>query len=99
MGVSEEEILKDLTEILTGLTDWEYPGPITRETRFFADLGFESIDAVALGERIEGHFGRRFPWNEFYLIALGEFQMGELVDYLRRHLDDSTGQGRSGGAE
>ena len=31
----------------------EYSGPIGPETRFFADLGLASIDAVVLGETLQ----------------------------------------------
>jgi acyl carrier protein len=98
VSVSDEAILADLIGIIKGLTDWEYSGPITRETRFFADLGFESIDAVALGEAIEAHYRRRFPYAEF-LAGLGErnardLPVGEVIDFLRPHLDDSAPQAR-----
>jgi acyl carrier protein len=93
MSVSDEAILADLIGIIKGLTDWEYSGSITRETRFFADLGFESIDAVALGEAIEAHYRRRFPYAEF-LAGLGkrnarDLPVGEVIDFIRCHLDDS----------
>ena len=103
MTVSDEAILTDLIGIIKGLTDWEYSGPITRETRLFADLGFESIDAVALGEAMEAHYRRRFPYAEF-LAGLGarnarDLQIGELVDFLRRHLDGLGPQARVEGAK
>lgn len=92
-----------MTGIIKGLTDWEYSGTITRETRFFADLGFESIDAVVLGEAIEAHYRRRFPYAEF-LAGLGErnardLQVGELIEFLRPHLNDDTLRARAEGAE
>jgi len=98
MRTSDEAILADLTGILKDLTDWEYSGPITRETRFFADLGFESIDAVVLGEAIEAHYRQRFPYAEF-LAELGErqardIQLGEVVEFLRRHLNGAAAPGR-----
>ena len=91
MGVNKEGILADLIGIMRGMTDWEYSGAISRQTLFFADLGFESIDAVVFGEAIEAYYHRRFPYAEF-LAELGEreqkdLQLGELVDFLRRHLD------------
>ena len=103
MTVSDEAILTDLIGIIKGLTDWEYSGPITRETRFFADLGFESIDAVALGEAMEAHYRRRFPYAEF-LASLGErnardLPVGELVDFLRCHLDGCAPQARVEGVQ
>ena len=93
MRASEEAILADLIGILRGMTDWEYSEPISRETRFFADLGFESIDAVVFGEAIEAHYRQRFPYAEF-LTKLAEREqrdlpLGELVDFTRSHLDGS----------
>ena len=38
--------------------------PIEPETRFFADLGLASIDAVVLGEAIQQHYGRPLPFGE-----------------------------------
>ena len=94
MGLSDAAILADLISIMRGMTDWEYSESITRETRFFADLGFESIDAVVIGELIEAHYRQRFPYAQF-LAELGErnqrdMQLGELVDFLRRHLNSSA---------
>ncbi len=102
MHVSDDMILTDLIGIIKGLTDWEYSGTITRETRFFADLGFESIDAVVLGEAIESRYRRRFPYAEF-LASLGErnakdLQIGELIDFLRPHLNESARAERVEGA-
>lgn len=100
--VSDDVILADLIGVIKGLTDWEYSETITRETRFFADLGFESIDAVVLGEAIEAHYRRRFPYAEF-LASLGErnakdLHVGELIDFLRPHLNDDAPHARVEGA-
>jgi acyl carrier protein len=97
VSVSEAALLADLIGILKGMTDWEYSGPITLETRFFADLGLESIDAVVFGEAIETHYRRRLPYAAF-LAGLGErgqrdLRIGELVDFLRSHLDGAVRQG------
>lgn len=99
MHISDDAILADLIGVIQGLTDWEYSGSITRETRFFADLGFESIDAVVLGEAIEAHYRQRFPYAEF-LASLGErnakdLHVGELIDFLRPHLNDAASAGRA----
>ncbi len=96
MALSGEAILADLVSIMRGMTDWEYSEPITRETRFFADLGFESIDAVVIGEAVEAHYRQRFPYAQF-LAELGErgqrdMRLGELVDFLRHHLNSSIRQ-------
>ncbi len=100
MSVSEEAILADVIEIMKGMADWEYSEPISRETRFFADLGFESIDAVVFGEAIEAHYRRRFPYNEFLAqVGFQDIQMGQLVDFIRDHLDHSAGEGHLGGGK
>jgi len=101
VSVREEVILADLIGIIKGLTDWEYSGSISRETRFFSDLGLESIDAVVLGEAIESHYRQQFPYAEF-LAKLGErnqrdITIGELVDFLHPHLNGSGRQWPSGG--
>ena len=64
--------------------------PIEPETRFFADLGLASIDAVVLGEAIQHHFGRPVPFDRL-LAELGrrdqrDLAISELVAFLQRHL-------------
>lgn len=101
---SREAIFEDLLEIMNGLTEWEYSEPITFETGFFADLGFESIDAVALGAAIEEHYQRRLPFAEFLADArereAPDITVGELVEFLHGTLNGSeTGasESRAGG--
>jgi acyl carrier protein len=94
MSISREAILADMVAIMREMTDWDYPQEMTRETRFFADLGFESIDAVVFGESVEAHYRRRFPYAEF-LRELGtrdqrDLKLGELVDFLHRHLNGAS---------
>lgn len=98
MSTNEAQILSDLVGIMREMTDWEYAGEITRETRFFADLGFESIDAVVFGEAIETHYRRRFPYAEF-LRQLGErgerdLALGELVNFLQGQLGGAPPESR-----
>ncbi len=56
--------LADLEGILRNFHGREYSGPIGEETRFFADLGLASIDAVVLGEMLESHYGRKLPYSK-----------------------------------
>ena len=86
-----DEILDDVRAILSDFHGRVYLDPIERPTRFFADLGLASIDAVVLGETLEGHYGRNLPFGEL-LADLGrradrDLSIGELVDFLERHLD------------
>jgi acyl carrier protein len=83
---TREQILDDLRGILRHWNGREYDGPIDRQTRFFADLGMVSIDAVVLAETLEQRYGRPFPFNRL-LAELGErgaqdIEVGELVDFL-----------------
>jgi acyl carrier protein len=83
-------ILDDLARILGDFHGRQYDGPIGRETRFFADLGLASIDAVVLGENLETHYGCTLPFGEL-MADLGQrtnrdLRIGELADFLQRHL-------------
>ena len=70
--VSQEQVFEDVLSILNELTDdWEYFGEINLKTSLFNDLGFESIDAVALGTAIEEHYQRTLPFAEF-LAKIGQ---------------------------
>ena len=62
--VVSSRILADLAGILRNFHGREYSGAIGPETRFFADLGLASIDAVVLGETLEAHYGRPLPFGD-----------------------------------
>ena len=64
--------------------------PITEDTRFFADLGLASIDAVVLSERLQEHYGRSLPFHEL-MAEMGrrterDLSIGELVAFLASNL-------------
>jgi acyl carrier protein len=89
-AMSEPEILADVARILSDFQGREYSGPIGRETRFFADLGLASIDAVVLGEVLQEHYGRPLPFGEL-MAELGkradrDLSIGELTAFLARNL-------------
>jgi len=89
---SKDQIFQNLLTILDELSeDWEYSGEISLETTFLEDLGFESIDVVALGTAIEEHYRQAFPFAEF-LAEVGQreaqdIRVGEVVDFINLHLD------------
>ncbi len=88
-GPIEPEIFRDLAEILAELRG-DDSGPIGRETRFFADLGLASIDAVVLGESLQARYGQGLPFGDL-MAELGrredrDLVLGELVDFLRDHI-------------
>ncbi len=88
--VTPEIILTDVLGLLNQLArDWEYSGEINAETWLFADLGFESIDAVILASFVQEHYGRPFPFPQL-LAEIGErdvkdLRISELVDFIYQH--------------
>lgn len=99
-GPDARQILADLGEILANFHGREYSEPIGRETRFFADMGLASIDAVVLGETLEARYNQKLPFGDL-MAELGartdrDLRIGELVDFLQKHLDAPAG-GRTSG--
>jgi acyl carrier protein len=87
---TESEILADVARLLGDFHGREYSGPICTQTRFFADLGLASIDAVVLGENLNRHYGTTLPFADL-MAELGrrtdrDLTIGELVAFLRRSL-------------
>lgn len=84
------EILGDIIAKLSEQTGVSFSGAITEETRFFADLGLASIDAVVLTETLQKHYGRTLPFHEL-IAEVGrrterDLAIGELVEFLAAHL-------------
>lgn len=81
-----DAILQDLAGILGDFDGREYSGEIGPKTLFFADLGFVSIDAVILAERLEEAYGRRFDFGDFLADLrqrdARDIEIGELVAFL-----------------
>jgi acyl carrier protein len=88
---SSQKILEDLEGVLRNFHGREYSGPLAPETRFFADMGLASIDAVVLGEMLESLYGQKLPFGDL-MAQLGgradrDLRLGELVEFLSRHLE------------
>jgi acyl carrier protein len=90
MNRTFDDITADLAGILHNFHGREYSGVIDSRTRFFADLGLASIDAVVLGEMLEEHYSRKLPFHDFMADlgrrAVRDIELGELVGFLHRHL-------------
>lgn len=89
-GMTEAEVLDDVTRVLGEMQGCDFGGGLPPSTRFFADLGLASIDAVVLGESLERHYGRPLPYGEL-MAELGgradrDITLGELAAFLRRSL-------------
>lgn len=89
--VTHDVILADVLKLMNELArDWEYSGEITPDTFLFADLGFESIDAVILASFVQEHYGRPFPFPQL-LADIGQrdvkdLRISELVEFIHQHL-------------
>jgi acyl carrier protein len=99
-SVNQDSILADVLDLLNRLArDWEYSGEISPDTFLFADLGFESIDAVVLSSFIQEHYHRKFPFPQL-LAELGQrevkdIRIGELVEFIYSHMDDEVASAQS----
>ena len=86
-----ENIFSVLLQIIEELfEDWEYSGKITQETTLLSDLGFQSIDAVALGSAIEDYYDQKIPFAQ-YLADLEEkgisdIKLGDFARFIQKNL-------------
>ncbi len=86
-----ENIFSVILQIIEELfEDWEYSGKITQETTLLSDLGFQSIDAVALGSAIEDHYNQKIPFAQ-YLSDLEEkgvsdIKLGDFACFIQKNL-------------
>lgn len=85
-----DRILGDLAELLRDFQGREYSGVIARDTLFFGELGFASIDAIVLGETLETKYGCAIPFQKFLAAAqqrgAEDIRVGELAEFLAAHL-------------
>lgn len=87
---SKAAILADITAMIEEVIgeDWVRETPITMETSFVTDLEVESIELVALSEKIQGRYGEAvdFPsWlSGMELEDIIALTVGQLVDYIAR---------------
>ena len=70
--------------------DWDYDEEITGATWLFSDLGFQSLDAVVLGNTLQERFGRPIPFADL-LVAIGQrpvndVTVDEWVDFTTKSL-------------
>ncbi len=88
---TKSQILKDVASVLENRLGVVSAADLERETRFFADLGLASIDAVVLGEAVQDHYQRPLPFN-LLMAEIGgradrDLAIGELVDFIDHHLN------------
>jgi acyl carrier protein len=93
MKRTQEQILQEVLKLLLNVSrDWELDGPMTGDTRLFADLAFESLDLVVLGAAVQEHFGQKFPFPEFFAEigqrSVRDLTVREWVDFIHQHLKE-----------
>lgn len=94
---TREQVLQDVLMLLKKVSDdWEYTGEIEPETRFFADMGLQSLDVVVLGTAVQEHYGCVLPFMKLFA-EMGQRQIpdipvGEWVDFIHRELGQARGE-------
>lgn len=89
--VTRAEVWDATTHLLRQLAeDWDYGGEITETTYLFADLGFQSLDAVVLGNTLQERFGCPIPFADL-LVSIGQSEIhdvtvAEWVDFTYQFL-------------
>lgn len=83
-----EEVARMIREVIG--EDWELDQEITRETSFAEDLELESIEFVALAEKLQTTYGAKLdfvPWlSSKELDEIIALKVGDVVEYIERCL-------------
>lgn len=84
---TRDEILAEIAAMLREVIgeEWAAETPIGMETTFGADLELESIEIVALGEKIQERYGDVdfAGWlSAMQLEEIIELRVGQLVDFI-----------------
>jgi acyl carrier protein len=86
--MSNEEILRTVEKLVVEVAGDEIllAGPITMETSFNADLELESIEFVALAEKLQQHYGSSIDFvgwiSKKELDQIIALTVGELVEFI-----------------
>ena len=89
MNAASDRYVEQLAELLKDFTqDWDRAGddPIGRQTRLFADLGFESIDIIQLIVAIQEELVKRNVPFDTLMMKDGRYvddlTVGQIADHL-----------------
>jgi acyl carrier protein len=91
MPFTPTQVSEIVVELLQDFEGRQYSAAITRDTYFFADLGFASIDAIVLGEHLEQRFAQPIPFASFLSglaqSDVNDISVGQLIDFLNEVLE------------
>jgi acyl carrier protein len=94
--MSESEVLEQVAAMVREVIgeEWAEDVPITMTTSFSRDLELESIEFVALAERLKERFGRGVDFASWLssmdLKEIIGLEVGELVRFIVRCLSQSA---------
>lgn len=86
--IEQPDVLATVTELIVEVVgdDLTFDGPIGMSTSFSEDLELESIEFVALAEKLQGHYGTHVDFVSWLstkeldeIIAL---RVGDLVEFI-----------------
>jgi acyl carrier protein len=87
---SQREVLNRVGLLITEVIGDEmaFDGPIAMETSFSDDLELESIEFVALAEKLQNHYGKSVDFARWLsgmeLDQILALKVGDLVQYILR---------------
>ena len=84
--MSESEISKKVIGIIAERLNKD-ADKITRESKFYEDLGADSLDIVELIMLFEDEFGTKTPDDEYELLTT----VGSVIDYVERKVAEEKG--------
>ena len=90
---TKAEVMDDLKQVIATFENREFSDAINEQTRFFADLGFVSIEAVVLGEKLDKFYDTQLPFPAFLKQLaqrnVQDIQVGELAEFVCESLNQN----------
>jgi acyl carrier protein len=88
------DILETISRLVGEVIGTDLVEPITAQTSLGQDLELESIELVALAEKIQAEYGERVNFAEWLsgkeLDELIQMKVGDLVDYIQSCLSSTS---------
>jgi len=98
--MSEDGLYQQTLDTLAGFLrevigeDWAEEVDITTETSFSADLELESIEFVALAEKLQGHYGTSVDFvgwlSDKEIDEIISLKVGDVVEFIARCLSNTS---------